>query len=66
MTDNNDDRPEVDKCGDRDCFVCYPPVEDDRRRVAIAGFGELKLEGTGKVSVDASLESRGNIAESEA
>ena len=42
MTDNNDDRPEVDKCADGDCFLCFP-----RTDVELEAFGELKLAGHG-------------------
>ena len=58
MTDNNDERPEADKCGDDDCVVCHP-----RTDVELEAFGELKLEGQGKVSAVVSLSGFGHLSD---
>ena len=56
MTDNNDERPEGDKCGDDDCFVCRP-----RTDVELEGEGTLELKGTGKISAVVSLAGFGHL-----
>ena len=50
MTSNqNDERPDADKCGDRDCFVCYPPVEDEEhgQDVELEAPALIKIAGHG-------------------
>ena len=60
MTDNNDERHDADKCKDRDCFLCLP-----RTDVELEAFGELKLEGQGKISAVVSLAGFGHLGDAD-
>ena len=53
MTNQTDERPEVDKCADGDCFLCHP-----RTDVELEAFGELKIAGHGTLSREAALQGR--------
>ena len=43
MTNANDERPDADKCKDRDCFICYP-----LKYVELEVEGSLRIKGNGK------------------
>ena len=50
MTTNHElERPDADKCGENDCFICYPPAEDEEhgQDVELEGHALIKVAGHG-------------------
>ena len=49
MTNQNHERPAADKCGDDDCFLCYPS-EDEEHDVELEAPALIKIAGHGTLS----------------